>query len=241
MSAVATLGPGLETRLAELCARYQLDERARAALGQLLQTLASDPHAPTTVRDPAAAVDIHIADSLSALELEQVRSARAIADLGAGAGFPGLVLAAALPDARVHLIESVQRKAAFIAAAAHVAGLDNAEAVAARAEDWPAGIGAMDVVTARALAPLAVICEYAAPLLIEGGALVAWKGMRDAAEETRAHAAAAELGLAPVVIRPARPYEAAAAHHLHVYLKVRDTPDRFPRRAGIARKRPLGG
>jgi 16S rRNA (guanine527-N7)-methyltransferase len=241
MSAVATLGPGLEQRLAAICARYQLDERALAALEQLLQTLASDPHAPTSVRDPAAAVDIHIADSLSALELECVRSAHAIADLGAGAGFPGLALAAALPDARVHLVESVQRKAAFIAAAARAAKLDNADAVVARAEEWTAGIGANDVVTARALAPLAVICEYAAPLLARDGALVAWKGVRDTAEETRAHMAATELGLEPVVVRPMRPYDRAQDHHLHVYLKVRDTPARFPRRAGIARKRPLGG
>jgi 16S rRNA (guanine527-N7)-methyltransferase len=241
MTALAALGPGLEQRLVAICARYQLDERVRTALEQLLQTLASDPHAPTSARDPAAAIDIHIADSLSALELERVRTARTIADLGAGAGFPGLALAAALPDARVHLIESVQRKAGFIAAAARAARLDNADAVASRAEDWTGGIGANDVVTARALAPLAVICEYAAPLLVRDGALVAWKGVRSTAEEARAHAAAAELGLEPVAVRPVHPYEGAQDHHLHVYLKVRDTPDRFPRRAGIARKRPLGG
>jgi 16S rRNA (guanine527-N7)-methyltransferase len=213
----------------------------RVALEQLLQALAADPHAPTSARDPATAVDTHIADSLSALALERVRAARTIADLGAGAGFPGLALAAALPGARVRLIESVQRKATFIAAAAQAAKLDNADAVATRAEDWAAGIGANDVVTARALAPLAVICEYAAPLLARDGALVAWKGIRSASEEARAHAAAAELGLEPVAVQPVRPYEGARDHHLHVYLKVRDTPDRFPRRAGIARKRPLGG
>ena len=241
MTAVATIGVGLDQRLAAICATYGLDERARIALEQLLQTLASDPHAPTTAREPDVAVDTHIADSLSALELDRVRNARTIADLGAGAGFPGLALAAALPDARVHLIESVQRKAGFIAAAARAAKLGNADAVATRAEDWAAGIGANDVVTARALAPLAVICEYAAPLLARNGALVAWKGVRNPDEEARALAAAAELGLEPAGVRSVSPYEGAQDRHLHVYLKVRDTPDRFPRRAGIARKRPLGG
>jgi 16S rRNA (guanine527-N7)-methyltransferase len=241
MTVRESLGPGLEQRLEALCDRYQLDERARAALEQLLHLLATDPHAPTSARDPAAAIDIHIADSLSALELESVRNARTIADLGAGAGFPGLVLAAALPEARVHLVESVGRKASFIAAAARAAGLDNAHAVASRAEDWAAGLAANDVVTARALAPLAVICEYAAPLLARDGTLVAWKGVRSSTEEARAAAAAAELGLEPVAVRPVRAYDGAHDHHLHVYLKVRDTPDRFPRRAGTARKRPLGG
>jgi 16S rRNA (guanine527-N7)-methyltransferase len=241
MTAAATLGSGLEQRLVAICDRYQLDERARVALEQLLQKLAIDPHAPTSARDPATALDVHVADSLSALELESVRNARTLADLGAGAGFPGLALAAALPEARVHLIESVRRKARFIAAAAQAAKLDNADAVASRAEDWAAGLGANDVVTARALAPLAVLCEYAAPLLVRDGTLVAWKGVRSATEEARAAAAAAELGLEPVAVRPVRPYDGAKDHHLHVYLKVRDTPDRFPRRAGIARKRPLGG
>jgi 16S rRNA (guanine527-N7)-methyltransferase len=237
----AFLEHAVEQRLDAICATYGLDERARAALEQLLQALASDPHAPTTVREPAAAVDVHIADSLSALELERVRDARAIADIGAGAGFPGLALAAALPDAQVRLIESARRKSSFIAAAAQAAGIDNAEAVPERAEEWRAGIGANDVVAARALAPLAVICEYAAPLLAPGGALVAWKGARAADEEARASVAAIELGLESDAVVAVRPFEGAQERHLHVYLKVRETPERFPRRAGIARKRPLGG
>jgi 16S rRNA (guanine527-N7)-methyltransferase len=95
-------------------------------------------------------------------------------------------------------------------------------------------------VTARALAPLAVLAEYAAPLLREGGVLVAWKGRRDAQEERDAAAAAEELGLAVEEIRPVRPYPEAEHRHLHLLRKVAPTPDRFPRRPGIARKRPLG-
>lgn len=233
--------PAVERRLEGVCAAHGLDDRARAALGELVRLLASDRSAPTAIRDPAAIVDGHIADSLSALELEPVRAARAIADLGSGAGFPGLALAAALPGADVRLIESAARKAAFIADAARAAGLDNAVAVPTRVEQWDAGIGANELVTARALAALAVVCEYAAPLLTRGGALVAWKGARDGAEEARGDAAAAELGLELAEVRPVSPFEGVHGRHLYVYLKVRDTPDRFPRRPGIARKRPLGG
>src|SRR5437588_222540 len=79
--------------------------------------------------------------------------------------------------------------------AAARAGLRNAVAVPRRAEEWPEGIGRHDLVTARALAPLGVVAEWGAPLLADGGALVAWKGRRDPEEEAMAAVAAAELGL----------------------------------------------
>jgi 16S rRNA (guanine527-N7)-methyltransferase len=206
----------------------------------MLELLAADPHAPTTVRAPAEAIDAHLADSLVALEVDDVRAATRIADLGAGAGFPGLALAVALPAAEVVLVESVARKCAFIQAAADAAALTNVEVVADRAESWSAGIGTRDLVTARALAPLAVLAEYAAPLLRGGGVLVAWKGRRDAGEELDAAAAAEQIGLAVEEIRPVKPYAAAEHRHLHVLRKVAPTPERFPRRPGMARKRPLG-
>lgn len=225
--------------LAPLAKQYGLPETAIAQLAALLDAVARDPHAPTTVRAPEEAVHIHVADSLVALDLPDVRGATAIADLGAGAGFPGLPLAVALPNAQTALVESVARKCAFIRTAADAAALANVEIVCERAEAWSAGIGTRDLVTARALAPLAVLAEYAAPLLREGGALVAWKGRRDLQEERDASTAARELGLAVEEIRPVRPYRGAEHRHLHVLRKVASTPERFPRRPGMARKRPL--
>ncbi|MGN6189092.1 MAG: 16S rRNA (guanine(527)-N(7))-methyltransferase RsmG [Conexibacter sp.] len=228
-----------EAELASLAERYGLPDAAVVQLAALLAELAGDPHAPTTVREPERAVYTHLADSLVALEVPDVRAATAIADLGAGAGFPGLPLAIALPTASVTLVESIARKCAFIRAAADAAGLTNVDVVAERAEAWRAGAGTCDLVTARALAPLAVLAEYAAPLLRKGGALVAWKGRRDAGEERDAAAAAIELGLEVEEIRPVHPYRGAEHRHLHVLRKVAPTPDRFPRRPGMARKRPL--
>jgi 16S rRNA (guanine527-N7)-methyltransferase len=111
--------------------------------------------------------------------------------------------------------------------------------VHARVEAWPAGIGVHDLVTARALAALAVLCEYAAPLLAEGGSLIAWKGAVSPEEATDGAAAAAELGLEPTEVRPVEPYAGAREHTLHVFRKAAPTPSRFPRRPGIATKRPL--
>jgi 16S rRNA (guanine527-N7)-methyltransferase len=225
--------------LAALAGRFALPPEAPDRLDRLLTLVGEDPHAPTTVRDRAAAIDAHVADALVALDLDGLRDATRIADLGSGAGFPGLVLAAALPGARVALVESNGRKCAFIERAVAAMGLENAEVVCERAESWEAGIGSADVVTARAVAPLNVLVEYAAPLLVEGGRLVAWKGRRDAGEEADGAAAAAETGLAPRAIVAVKPWDGAEHLHLHVYEKVRPTPNRFPRRPGIAAKRPL--
>ena len=103
-----------------------------------------------------------------------------------------------------------RQKCAFLDRAAAAAGLGNAEVVDARAEAWLDGIGTHDVVTARALAPLAVLAEYAAPLLRDGGALVAWKGRRDAAEEADgAHAAGDARARAAAAAVRSRPYPGA--------------------------------
>jgi 16S rRNA (guanine527-N7)-methyltransferase len=228
------------TSVLDLVRAWELPAATSAPLEALLTLLDADPTAPTTVRDPAAATDAHLADSLVALELPVVRAARTLADLGAGAGFPGLPLAIALPRAHVSLVESVARKCAFLGRATAGAGIANASVVNDRAETWEAGREANDVVTARALAPLAVLAEYAAPLLVEGGALVAWKGRRDAGEERAGAAAAAELGLEPAEPLRVQPFPAAGERHLHVFTKVAPTPPRYPRRPGMARKRPLG-
>jgi 16S rRNA (guanine527-N7)-methyltransferase len=226
--------------VAPLLARHGLSGSSAQGLRALLEVLAEDPTAPTTVREPAAAADVHLADSLVALELGVVRDADAVADIGAGAGFPGLALAAALPVTTVRLIEGAGRKCAFMRRAAARAGLRNAEIVHSRVEALGASVEPVDLVTARAVAPLAVVAEYAAPLLGLGGSLVAWKGRRDADEEHEAIQAASELGLERVDVVAVSPYPAARHRHLHVYRKTSPTPDRFPRRPGVARKRSGG-
>jgi 16S rRNA (guanine527-N7)-methyltransferase len=240
------LGVSRET-LEELARRFGLPEAAAGQFERLLEALAAEPDPHTTVASPEGALDTHLADSLSGLSVEGLRRAGRIADIGSGVGFPGLALAVALPSTRVDLIESVGRKSAVAARLLQAADITNARAVTARAEEWgrlQPGLGggqmAYDAVTARAVAPLAVLVEYAAPLLRVGGVLVAWKGARDAAEEEGGARAAERLQMAVRGVERVVPFEGAEHRHLHVFEKVGPTPEGFPRRPGMARKRPLG-
>jgi 16S rRNA (guanine527-N7)-methyltransferase len=225
--------------LSALGERYGLDDRQLNQLNAVLDGLAADERAPTTVRDPDEAVEIHLADSLVALELDRIRGARRVADIGTGAGFPGLALAVALPAVEMRLVESQAKKCQFVRRVVAAAEVDNARVVEGRAEEWPEGLGAHDAVLARALAPAPVVLEYAAPLLERGGALVDWRGRRDAAQEQAALQAADQLGLERVEVRSVKPFAAARDRHLHIYLKAEETPPKFPRRGGMARKKPL--
>jgi 16S rRNA (guanine527-N7)-methyltransferase len=227
-------------RLEELSLRYRLAGQQRERLATLLSIIARDAQAPTAARSPERAVDVHVADSLVALELEVVRSAATIVDLGAGAGFPGLALAIALPASELRLVESHRRKCAFMNDVLAELGVGNARVVCERAEEWGEGLGQHDVVTARAVGAQPVVLEYAAPLLGLGGTLVDWRGKRARVDEQAAARASEELGLRLMEVRRVEPFAAATDRHLHVYTKVRATPARFPRRAGMARKRPIG-
>ena len=225
--------------LQPLIDRFGLPEGSRERLETLAVLLAEDPLAPTTVRDPARVRDDHLADSLVALELGVVRDAGSLLDIGSGAGLPGLPLAVALPHAEMTLVESNGRKCEFMRAAAEAMGLENVTVVHARAEDLPRPRDSQDVVTARALAPLEVVAEYAAPLLCIGGHLVAWRGQREPQVEAEGRFAAEILGLCVLDPVQVTPYPAVEHRYLHLMSKVNPTPERFPRRPGMARKRPL--
>jgi 16S rRNA (guanine527-N7)-methyltransferase len=185
---------------------------------------------------------VHVADSLTGLEFEALRKAPAIADIGSGAGFPGLVLAVALPDARVDLVESVGRKCDFIQRAIDEAGIANARVINARSEDLASDEGreAYAAVTARAVGRLSTLAELASPLLKDGGVLVAWKGKRDAEEEAQLESAAEALAMRPEEIRHVGPFAGSEHRHLHLIRKSGGTPQKLPRRAGMAKKRPYG-
>lgn len=229
-----------EARIGTLTKRHGLPAGAAGQLTSLVRVLVDDPLAPTAVREPLKAVDDHLADSLVALDVGVVRSASTIADLGSGAGIPGLPLAIAVPGAEVALVESIARRCAFLERALDACGISNARVVQTRVEAWTDGLGGFDLVTARALAPLGVVVEYAAPILRLGGTLMVWRGRRDPRDEEIASNAAAELGMEPRDIVSVQPYPAAKQRHLHLMSKVTETPRGFPRRAGMALKRPLG-
>jgi 16S rRNA (guanine527-N7)-methyltransferase len=214
---------------------------AEPAIESLLELLA-DPRAPVAASTVRRARDVHVADSLSGLEIEQLAGAARIADLGSGAGLPGLVLAACLPAAAIDLIESVGRKCEFLQGAAKRMELGNATVVCERSEEWANGDGreSYDAVTARAVGSLATLAELASPLLREGGFLVAWKGARSEQEEFELGRAAERLAMEPTEVRSVRPYPDSRDRHIHLLRKNGPTPNGLPRRPGMAAKRPFG-
>jgi 16S rRNA (guanine527-N7)-methyltransferase len=219
----------------------RLKPASRQALEQVLRLLAEERASVSSVTEPGRAWKVHVEDSLTGLEVAALASAARIADVGAGAGFPGLALAAALPAAHVDLIESVGRKCEFIRRAALAAGIENVAVHHARSELAAAELReAFDAVTARAVGRLSTLAELASPLLRDGGTLVAWKGRRDPEEEAEMERAAGALAMATEAIVDVGDRAGSRHRHLHVMRKSGSTPPDLPRRPGMAKKRPRG-
>lgn len=218
-----------------------IDAPARAKLETVLGLLAEERASVSSIVDKRA-WQVHVADSLTGLEVPKLRKARRIADVGAGAGFPGIVLAVALPAARVDLVESVSRKCEFMRRAIKAADIPNATVLNTRSEDLAAGDGreSYDAVTARAVGRLSTIAELASPLLKPNGVLVAWKGRRDADEEQQLANAAQSLAMQPEKILDVGDRAGSEHRHLHIIRKSGPTPPNLPRKPGIAKKRPKG-
>jgi 16S rRNA (guanine527-N7)-methyltransferase len=227
---------------------HGLTDAQVAALARYVDLLLGWRRANVTgLTDPVAVVDTLIGDSLALLGVPELKSrARgAWIDLGAGAGIPGIPLAVALPELDITLLDAVAKKCAFLEQAVRVADVaERAVVVCARSERHAApgssGREAYAVVLVRAVSELAVLVELAAPLLAEGGLLLASKTRRALYEERpAAEAAAVRCGLseeAPLPLTASPLDEAVCA----VYRKIAPAPDWLPRREGMAAKRPLG-
>ena len=240
---------GTEAALERVTTTHGLDARQLDELRRYVALLLGWRRANVTgLTDPVAVVDTLIGDSLALLTVPELREREQSAwlDLGAGAGIPGIPLAVALPGVRITLLDAVAKKCAFLHEAVRETRLDaRARVVCARSERYAApdggGRDAHAVVLVRAVSELAALVELAAPLLADGGLLLASKTRRALNEEgVAAHAAAARCGLAPEppVPLPASPLDDAVCV---VFRKVEPTPEWLPRREGMAAKRPLSG
>lgn len=198
-------------------------------LERWLEALLAEPGL-TAVRDPAEARRVHVDDALAAAGLV---AEGPVVDVGAGGGSPGIPLASARPDLRVDLLEAQRRKCDFLERAA--APFPNVRVVCARAEEHGRGEGreAYGAAVAQALAPPPTALEWCLPLVREGGRVVLLAGAVDL--ERAAAAARAVGGGRPELV----PLPGSERRSLLVVTKVTATPDRFPRRPGVARKRPL--
>jgi 16S rRNA (guanine527-N7)-methyltransferase len=193
----------------------------------------------TRITEESAFIEKHVLDSL--LGLEGIGESESWVDVGAGGGFPGLVIAIARSDFPVLLVEAVQKKARFLEDTAEALGLHNVQVTAERAED--AARSRRETFTrasARAIGSLALCLEYTLPFVKEGGEAVLYRGPEDAeAEDALALPISAQLGGgAPRTKEHTLP--SGDRRRIVFIPKVAPTPDRFPRRTGAASKRPLG-
>jgi 16S rRNA (guanine527-N7)-methyltransferase len=230
----------LEAGLTELALDLRADQRRAIEDHVRLLTAWNAAINLTAIRAPADVARLHVIDSLTAVRpLVALRPGRLL-DLGSGGGFPGLPLAVAL-DVPARLVDSVAKKARFLDVAAEALGRSDqitaeaarAEAMAGRATDreaWP-------VVTARAVAPLAELVELAFPLLLPGGALVAWKRGDIDDELAAAARAGAALGGADLTLETPAP-GILPGHRLVLVTKAGATPPGWPRDAAMRRRRP---
>jgi len=193
----------------------------------------------TAVREPAEAWERLILESIAAARF--LTAGESAVDIGSGAGLPGIPLAIAMPGCRLTLVEATGKKAGFLEAAARRLGLGNVTVLNVRAEEAgrrPGLRGAFDTALARAVGELAELVELALPLLRVGGRLLAVKG-RGAAGETELACRAMELlggelaGISPLL--PATGGESVVVE----VRKSAETPEKYPRRAGMPHKRPL--
>jgi 16S rRNA (guanine527-N7)-methyltransferase len=196
-------------------------------------------------KDRGRIVSEHLADSLSCCLIDELGDPGTLIDVGAGAGLPGIPLKIARPHLQVALVESVSKKARFMQQVRNQLGLHDLEVLLARVEEvarQPTRRETFQVAVARALAELAVVAEYCAPLVRVGGAVVAMKGAFSESEMARGLAASKAVGLALREVRkvPYRSDFTQKERHLVVLRKVRPTPQTFPRKLGVAKKRPLG-
>lgn len=194
----------------------------------------------TAITDPDEAVPLHFLDSASLLRQPWLQPGMRCVDVGAGAGFPGLVLAILRPDASFTLMDALRKRVDFLSRTAEQLGLRNVRALHLRAEDagrQKAHREQYDMALARAVASLPILCEYCLPLLRLGGQMVAYKGPQGREEALQAQRAYRVLGAEPPSL-----HDALVPGRQHVLIhavKRKPTPAKYPRKAGLPQRQPL--
>ena len=224
----------------------ELDRSQLSLLGEYADLLAGYELANVIgTKDRKQIVLEHLVDSLSCLSAEGVQWNDTLLDVGTGGGLPGIPLSVTCTELRVTLLEATEKKVRFLEYVKMELNLGNLEVLHARVEDVgrkPEFRETFDLATARALAALPVVIEYCAPLVHPGGKIVAMKGRLSEAELSQGIKASRELGveLHEVLEVDYHVQLPQKERRLVVFDKIRATPDKFPRRVGLAKKRPLG-
>ena len=184
----------------------------------------------------------HFIDSVICCGFDECRQAKTIVDVGTGGGFPGVPLAILLPDKQFTLIDSLQKRLKIIDELCARTDIENVTTLHGRAEDLaaqPAYRQQFDLCVSRAVANTAVLAEYCLPFLKVGGYLLAYKGPDAATEAAEAKKAISLLGGSLTEIRGCNLAAYGLDHNILIIKKVKDTPQKYPRKAGTPSKEPL--
>lgn len=184
----------------------------------------------------------HFVDSVSLIQAVDVRKELTLIDVGTGAGFPGLALKIAYPELKVTLLDSLQKRIQFLDAVIEKLGLEGIETIHGRAEDFakPQKLReSFDLCVSRAVANLSTLSEYCLPFVKVGGYFIPYKSEKIAQEKEEAKKAFELLGgeferQVEFMLPSSDIYR-----NLFVIKKVKETPKKFPRKAGLPAKEPI--
>jgi 16S rRNA (guanine527-N7)-methyltransferase len=190
----------------------------------------------TAITEPAAVAKLHLADSVSLLKCVDLRG-KSLIDVGCGAGFPGVPVKIACPEARLTLLDSLGKRMAWLETVLPQLGVE-ATCVTARAEEAVVKCReSYDFASSRAVARLNILLELTAPFVKVGGAVLAMKGAAAEEELQEAKNAIAKLGLK---VEKVHHFPIDGADHAVIVLrKVKPTPSQYPRRYAKIKQAPL--
>ncbi|MBO5248787.1 MAG: 16S rRNA (guanine(527)-N(7))-methyltransferase RsmG [Clostridia bacterium] len=201
----------------------------------------------TAVTEPREIAVKHYADCAAIADLPKIGDT--VCDIGAGAGFPTLPLAILRPDLRITAVDSTEKRMRYVAETASLLGLEGVNTLTARAEELGKNTEyreAFDFVTARAVAPLNILCELCLPLVSVGGRFCALKSVGGREELEQAKNAGACLGASVTEVREfflKDPFACmprdALRRMLIVFEKTKPTPEQYPRRYAKIQSKPL--
>ena len=191
----------------------------------------------TAITEPEQVAKLHLLDSLTVLRCADLRG-KSLIDVGCGAGFPGVPLSIACPEAKITLLDSLAKRMNWLQTVLPELGISNARCVTARAEEAVAACReTFDFATSRAVARLNILLELTAPYVKVGGAVLAMKGSAAREELEEAKTAVKKLGLK---VEKIQDFEIdGATHSVIVLRKVSPTPPQFPRRYSKIKQAPL--
>ena len=196
----------------------------------------------TGIEDEKEVFIKHFLDSVSAVTKGYIKNGMSLIDVGTGAGFPGMPLRICLPELKVTLLDSLNKRINFLQEVANQLDIDDIEFIHGRAEDFGKSEEyreKFDVATARAVAGLPILMEFCVPFVKVGGYFICLKGPNANLELEESKAAMDTLGIEFIEKIDIKLPDLELNHNILVFKKVKNTPSKYPRKAGMPNKRPL--